>query len=258
MQLDDAYSNAAHIPGGNDYPAAWAAAAAAFRSTTRIEADIAYGPHPRERLDLFLPDGPPKGIFVFIHGGYWLAFDKSGWSHLAAGALRRGWAVAMPSYPLCPEVRIARITDSIEAAIGVAAARIPGPIRLAGHSAGGHLAARMVCDDRTPEWRDRLEQVVPISALSDLAPLRMTSMNKDLQIDAAEAFSESPISHARAAVPVTLWVGGDERPAFLDQSRWLSDLWRVPMVVEPGRHHFNVIDGLADPDSALTREIFRA
>jgi hypothetical protein len=50
---------------------------------------------------------------------------------------------------------------------------------------------------------------------------------------------------------VTLWVGGQERPAFLWQARLLSEHWDCPWHVEPGRHHFDVIDDLADPDSLL-------
>lgn len=256
MQLDDAYSNAAYIPGGNDFPARWDKDAAAFRATARAELDLSYGPDPRQRLDLFLPNVLPKGLFVFVHGGYWLAFDKSTWSHFAAGALARGYAVAMPSYPLCPQVRIGDITRSVQDAIALAAQRVDGPIRLAGHSAGGHLVARMACDDLAPDWRGRVARVVPISALSDLSPLRMTSMNADLNIDAEEAFLESPLSHS-ATGPVSVWVGEDERPAFLDQSRWLADRWQAPLTVEPARHHFDVIDGLADPNSALTTEVFR-
>jgi arylformamidase len=33
--------------------------------------------------DLFLPEGTPAGLAVFVHGGYWKAFDRSVWSHLA-------------------------------------------------------------------------------------------------------------------------------------------------------------------------------
>jgi arylformamidase len=48
-----------------------------------------------------------------------------------------------------------------------------------------------------------------------------------------------------------MWVGGQERPAFLWQARLLSENWDCPWHVEPGRHHFDVIDDLADPDSLL-------
>jgi hypothetical protein len=50
---------------------------------------------------------------------------------------------------------------------------------------------------------------------------------------------------------VTVWVGGQERPAFLWQARLMSENWDCPWHVEPGRHHFDVIDDLADPDSLL-------
>ncbi len=189
---------------------------------------------------------------IFVHGGYWLEGDKSLWSHLAAGPVAQGWAVAVPSYDLCPDVRIADITRQIALAISVIADRMPGPLRLTGHSAGGHLVARMACDDLTPDWRDRVQRIVPISALSDLGPLRQTSMNDVLRIDRAEARAESPLSHGWSGVPVTLWVGADERPAFLDQSRRLSAHWQVPVVVEPGRHHFDVIEGLQNAGSQLT------
>jgi hypothetical protein len=57
--LSDAYANAAHIPGGAEFPARWAASAAAFRARHPPE-DIPYGAHPRERLDLFRPPGTPR------------------------------------------------------------------------------------------------------------------------------------------------------------------------------------------------------
>jgi arylformamidase len=153
---DDAYANADHIPGAEGYPPRWAAAAAAFRAATgaRAEIDIAYGDAPRQRLDLFRPDGAPRGLAVFVHGGYWRRFGKSDWSHLAAAAVAAGWAVAMPQYSLAPAARIHAITHEVGAAIDLLAMRIDGPIRLAGHSAGGHLAARMVCRD-TPSSRRR-------------------------------------------------------------------------------------------------------
>jgi len=140
MELDDAYANAAHITGADAYPARWAAQAVAFRETEsetgHARLDHPYGPGEREALDLFLPKGRPAGLCVFVHGGYWLRFDRSYWSHLARGPLARGWAVAMPSYDLCPDVTIAEITRQIACAVTSAAAEIDGPIALTGHSPG--------------------------------------------------------------------------------------------------------------------------
>jgi arylformamidase len=240
--MTDAYQNAAFIPDGMAYPARWAAAAAAFRAAHPPET-IPYGPTDRQAMDLFRPTNP-KGLLVFIHGGYWKQFHRHDWSHLAAGALARGWAVAMPSYDLCPDVRIADITVQMRAALTSAMAQVDGPTVLTGHSAGGHLTARLAA---TP----RLVRAVPISPLSNLAPLMATDMNATLRIDVPEAAAESPVLHPKPMTPVHVWVGADERPAFLEQARWLSAAWTAPLTVAAGQHHFNVIDGLADPDSPL-------
>ncbi len=260
IDWEDAFQNATHIPGGAEYPALWAARAAAFRDRAKAELEIPYGPAPREKLDLFLPEGTANGLVVFVHGGFWRRLDKSYWSDLAAGPLARGWAVAMPSYTLAPEARIGQITAQIGTAIGVAAGRIAGPIRLAGHSAGGHLVTRMICKGApiAPEVQARIAAVLSISGVHDLRPLRLNSMNADLRIDAEEAAAESPVLlPPLPGVSVTCWTGADERPEFLRQSALLAEAWAGktdmrPPVFVPGQHHFDVIDGLKDAKAALT------
>jgi len=259
IDWDAAYSNTGHVAGSEAYPGRWAEAAQAFRAEARCETDLPYGDHPRQRFDAFLPGGAPVGLLVFVHGGYWLRFDKSFFSHLAAGPLARGWAVAMPSYRLAPEVPISAITADIAAALPVMARLARGPIALAGHSAGGHLVARMACEDVTlPEAvAARLARVVPISPVSDLRPLMRTRMNESFALDDAAARAESPVCHTRrAGIPVTVWVGAAELPAFVDQARWLVEAWPgAALHLDEGRHHFDVIEGLARPDSALTEAV---
>lgn len=259
MRYDDAYQNAKYIPGGERYPARWARQAAAFRGRLGPRAlTQAYGTGPAECFDLFLPEGAPVGFLVFVHGGYWLRFGPRDFSHLAAGALARGWAVAMPAYTLAPEARIAAITRQVAAAIVAAAAAVPGPIVLTGHSAGGHLAARMAMTDAPlpPEVTQRLARVVPISPVADLRPLIETGMNATLGLDRPEALSESPaLGTRRPGFPVHVWVGGAERPAFLDQARRLGNAWACPVTVESGRHHFDVIEGLEGADTPLMRAL---
>ena len=255
MQLDDAYANAAYIPGGADYPDLWARQAADFRSTARAEIDLVYGESKRAHFDLFHPDRLARGVVVFVHGGYWLRFDKSFWSHLAAGPLAQGWAVAMPSYDLCPDVTISQIGDQIAAAVAVIAARVPGPVRLVGHSAGAQLVARIAARPAVGDWQDRLEQVVPVSPVADLAPLMQTTMNTDLGITADVAKTQSPVHLPAPKAPVTVWVSGAERPAFLAQAKLLAQVWDAPLVTVPERHHFDVIEDLAVADSDLTRAV---
>lgn len=255
MENDTAYANADFIPDGASYPDRWAEAARAFRDTHSGQIGLRYGPGPRETLDLIEPPGPARGTVIFIHGGYWLKFDPGYFSHLAAGPLGRGWAVAMPAYDLAPASRIHDITAQVARAVDAIAAMRPGPLVMTGHSAGGHLAARMGNEDVPLACRDRIERIVPISPLADLGPLMKTSMNADLRIDAIEALLESPARRPAPACPVTIWVGAEERPAFLHQARMLSRLWCAEAVTAPERHHFDVIAPLTDPDSDLTRTI---
>jgi arylformamidase len=245
---DLAYQNAAFIPDGDGYRARWLDQAAAFRATARGEMDIAYGPAAANRMDLFWPDGTARGLMMFIHGGYWLAMGREYFSHLAAGALARGWACAMPSYTLAPDARIATMTAEVAQALRHARNLVAGPVVVTGHSAGGHLAARLACVGMAAPLR-----AVPISPLADLAPLMATTMNATLHIDDAEAAAESPARLPRdPATDVHVWVGGQERPAFLWHARTLAENWACPWTVAPGRHHFDVIDDLTLPDSALT------
>lgn len=261
MTPDQAYNNVDYIPGGADYPDRWADDARAWREVEaavgRARLNVAYGPGERQKLDLFHPAGQAKGLAIFIHGGYWLRFDRSFWSHFSSGLTAAGWAVAMPSYTLAPEARIREMTREIARATETAAALVPGPIRLTGHSAGGHLAARMGCSDAKldPAIRSRIARIVPISPLGDLVPLMETSMNTTLHLDEAEARAESPVNHPVPDMPVTVWVGGDERPAFIDQARWLANAWKAELEIDNGRHHFDVIDGLKDAEAPLVRAI---
>jgi acetyl esterase/lipase len=263
---DDAYTNGAHIAGGESYVARWAKAAQEFRDQIghRGRLDLSYGPSPRNRLDLFLPQTAPKGLFVFVHGGYWLSFDKNSWSHLAQGALERGFAVAVPSYTLCPDIRIGGIVREVAAAIAQAAQTIEGSIYLAGHSAGGHLVCRMMSSSSPlPEAvQRRVAHVVSISGVHDLRPLMNARMNATLRLDKDEARAESPVLlEPYPGLRLTCWVGGAERAEFLRQNVLMANIWRglgaaTAAVAEDNRHHFNVIEGLGIPNSPLTTALF--
>ena len=257
INYDDAYANAAYIPNAEGFVETWAQEAEAFRARAlaqgRAEMDIPYGSSARQKFDLFAPKQGSQGVLIFVHGGYWLKFDKSSWSHLAKGAVERGWHVALPSYDLCPEVNIHDISRQIARAVQVIADRCAGAIVLAGHSAGGHLVSRMGVRDLLPDaLHARIAHVMAISPLSDLRPLLKTAMNRSFKMDMAAAEAESPALMPKPSCKVTVWVGADERPVFLDQARWLAQAWDAPLVVDADKHHFDVIKGLSDAQSKMT------
>lgn len=262
VDWDAAYDNVADVADSALFPDRWAKAAAAFRADFAGEARIAhpYGPAPREMVDLFLPGTPPRGLAIFVHGGYWRRFDPSFWSHLMAGALARGWAVGLPGYTLCPDIRIAGIGRQVARAIGYLAGQIDGPIHLAGHSAGGHLVTRQLCDDLlAPEVAARIVRVLTISGVHDLRPLRRLEINETLQLTATEAAAESPaLLTPTLHVPVICRAGAEELPEFRRQSALLANIWQglgidTHAAEAEGRHHFDIVEGLADPDNPLTQ-----
>lgn len=267
---DVAFDNMGHVPNSSDLPAFWAKRAAQYREDAakanhRIDTDIQYGTQAREVFDLVWPDTTPKGLMVFVHGGYWIRLDKAYWTDLAEGARANGWVVCLPSYTLAPEAHISHITKQVSHAITKASELVAGPIRLSGHSAGGHLVTRMQCGDKLlpASVMQRVEHTVSISGLHDLRPLMHTSMNESLKLDSAEANTESPALHLPVDnTHMTAWVGGGERPEFIRQSELLKIMWdglgaNISCTIDSMHNHFTVIEGLKDPRSAITQEILK-
>lgn len=256
---DDAYANAAHIPGADGFLVDWPKRTAALRARVAPEV-MRYGPGARQVIDLYRPEQAAQGLTVIVHGGYWLRFSPEEFGFMASGPLARGQAVAMLRYTLAPEARIATITTEIAAAITLLAQAVPGPIHLAGHSAGGHLVSRMGCVGVLPDAvAGRIAHILSVSGVHDLRPLLRTQMNQTLRLDMAEAVAESPaLAVPRDGLAITCAVGGDERPEFIRQTDLLANVWRglgadTRAVHMPGLHHFDVIDGLTAPEGALTR-----
>ena len=255
----DAYDNVGHIQDAIGFMEKWPNLAKNYREKTKVEVNIPYGDQPRNHFDLFHPKGEVKGLFIFVHGGYWLRFDKSFWSHLSAGPITKNYAVAMPSYTLCPDAKISEITSEFASSIMTASERIEGPIILCGHSAGGHLVTRQICEDSKLDEKilKRIKRVISISGVHDLRPLLNIVQNETIKLDEVEAIIESPaLLKPYINIPVDCIVGADERPEFIRQNDLLANVWRGMGVATntlhvDGKHHFDVIDDLINPDGLI-------
>jgi arylformamidase len=214
--------------------------------------DIAYGPHRDESLDLYRPEGlarPP--VWVFIHGGYWQASTKDQHAQFCAGMLRAGFAIANIDYPLAPEAPLREIVAHVRAALhfivreadalGVDATRL----HVAGHSAGGHLAAYLAADPLAPP----LVSAHVLSGVVDLEALFPIPMGRVLGLQSVEeARALSPVHmRPRAGTRIAVAVGGDESDEFKRQSLDIAALWgaSAPLFVA-GANHFSLLDGLVD------------
>jgi arylformamidase len=255
------YNNRARVPENPALMAAWARDAAAYREARHGRWHvIRYGPGARNTIDFF-PGDNQAPIVVFIHGGYWQAFDGSSFSHLAAGLNAHGISVAIPSYDLCPSVAIADIIRQMRTA-SRELARLGRSLVMSGHSAGGHLAACMLATD----WRafdaslpeDLVTVAYAISGLFDLVPLVKTSVNNALRLDDAAARDASPLfwtAPVRGSLDAV--VGADESAEYFRQSRSIVEAWGAAGVATrfaaiPDANHFTAIAPLADPRSPMT------
>ena len=257
MSLEAQYNNRARVPDHPAVMARWRDTAEAARAATPPQ-QIAYGPGPREVMDLF-DAGPDAPIAVFLHGGYWQALDKGWFSGLAPALLAHGVSLAIPSYDLCPDVRLGQILRQVRTAVEAVRARTGSRPVVFGHSAGGHMAACMLSEGRAGA-------AVAISGVFDLAPLIPTSLNDALKLDAAEAAALSPVhwpvpdGSTPGGTVLDCVVGGDESAEFLRQSKMMAELWggrgvETRYLPLPGLNHFTVLDPLFDADSDLVKRI---
>lgn len=260
---DQAYDNRGYVPNIEELIAKLPKKAADYRSKSNCKLDVSYGATERMIYDMFMPESAPKGVVVFIHGGYWHLTNKSVWSHLAKGAVDRGWAVIVPSYELCPDVKISDITAMIGNAINQAVRDIEGPIVLSGHSAGGHLVCEMMSEG-SPLDVDvlaRIKNVVSISGLSDLRPLLNTKMNDVLGLNLQTASAASPaLKMPYKNIPLLAWVGAAERSEFLRQNALIANIWHglgvdITIVEEPDKHHFSVVEDMEYANSPLVNAL---
>ncbi|WGM32087.1 alpha/beta hydrolase [Brevundimonas sp. NIBR11] len=257
LDLEAEYNNRAAVPDHPVVMARWKADAETARAAHPPTA-LPYGSGEREVMDLF-EAGPDAPVAVFIHGGYWQALDKSWFSWVALALLEHGVSVAIPSYDLCPNVRLGKIVSQMRDAVELIRARTGKRPVVFGHSAGGHLSACMLSEGRAGG-------AVAISGLFNLEPLVPTSLNAALGLDAREAAALSPVhwpvpnGSTPGGTVLDCVVGAAETAEFVRQSRDMADDWGGKGVdtrfeALPGLNHFTVLDPLSDPDSSLVRRI---
>jgi len=264
--LSRLYNNRELVPEHPQFMARWSEGSARARANLPCYLDRAYGDSQGETMDVFPARKGDGTCLMFIHGGYWRALDKKDFSYLAPPWVDAGVSIAVVNYDLCPRVSMAEIVRQMLRAsrwlwlhaeeYGMDQDRL----YVSGHSAGGHLAAMLMCalwpvfDARLPKdlWKGGLA----VSGLYDLRPLQYVDfLQPDLRLDEALALRLSPAFMTPATrAPVMTCVGGDESSEFQRQNALLGERWRAAFAGDidmPGRNHFSVLDGLAEQPSAL-------
>ena len=272
--LEGMYNNLARVRNHPAYFERWAKESAAVREALPARIDVSYGLGVNETLDIFPAPVPDAPVLVFIHGGYWRAMDKKDHSFIAPAFNDRGICVVQPNYALCPgtlerPVTVPGILLQMVRALEWTWRHIadhggdPTRITVAGHSAGGHMAAALLaCDWKAaaPDLPAHLvRNALSISGLYDLRPLQRTPfLENTLKLTDADVLRASPaLWPAPRRGQLYAVAGGSESEEFIRHNAMIRDAWgrnTVPVCeVLPGLNHFDVVDALADPAHALHR-----
>ncbi len=239
----------------------------AVAAAGRGRLDLAYGPDPLQRLDLFPAGGSaPAPLMVYIHGGYWVGGDKIGRRFPAPVYAAAGIAWAAINYRLAPGCTMDEIVADMRGALAWLHRHAadhgidPDRIHVAGSSAGGHLTGMALA----PGWHaaygvpeDLVKGACPMSGLFDLAPMRITSHRESLAMDAETAARNSPVLHPPAApLPVVVAWGARESAEFRRQSEDYAAALEaagceVVLLAAGGHDHFSIMGDMARPDTPL-------
>ena len=270
------YNARAAIPDHPQIFARWQHDSALVRRTQAGLLDLPFGSAPGERLDFYPAYTPNAPLLVFIHGGWWRSLDKSDFTFIVPGYRREGFNIALTNYTLAPHASVEEITLQQVRALAWLyqnASRYefdPNRIVVAGHSAGGHLAAMMLAA-RWPEWStglpvDLVKAGVLMSALTDLDVVRHVDfVAGDLKLteDSAARLSPALMPQSHPAPFITA-VGDLESEEFKRQNALLAERWKSSHrqdVKLPGCNHLTICDAFGNPEHPLfkaTCELIRS
>ena len=265
--LDAQYNNRLRFPDYAVHFDRWTEWSRRTRLTLPCRLDLPFGASELEKVDVFPADASLAPIYVFIHGGYWYSLDKSHYSYVAEGMRPHGVATVVNNFGLAPAVDMDAIVDQNRRALAWIwshAASFGGDrerIYVCGHSAGGHLGLMLLATDWSAHGEglpaDLVKGVCSIGGIFDMEPIRLSYLNRTLRMDEAQARRNAPLSQSyRYPAPLSLVVAKDESDEFHRQSQEMREHWLrlgypCELLVPGDLDHFNVVNGLADPQCPL-------
>jgi acetyl esterase/lipase len=259
-ELDAAYNNSAAVKNSAAKLADWTERSQRLRTQRPELLDIAYGPRPRNKIDIFRCGAAQAPLLAYIHGGYWQRNAKEFYACLAEGPLARGIDAAFIGYTLAPEASLTEIVGEARQALCFLRAEGPkhgvGEAKLivSGWSAGGHLTAMTL-----PE----ADAGLAISGIYDIEPCRLNYINDKARITEDEQVALSPIRHLPArSGPLILAYGTAELPELQRQSRDYHAARQAAglpseLLALEGHDHFSILEELANPAGQLTHAVMR-
>ncbi len=227
-------------------------------------AGIAYGPDPRQRLDVYRPAGPgPFPTMVFIYGGGWARGARGMYGFVGGAFAAHGILTIIPDYRLYPQVRWRGILADCAQAFAWArahAGRFGGdaaPPALAGHSAGAYNAAMLTLDPGLlgavglSPARD-VSRAIGLAGPYDFLPLDTERLRRIFGPGPATAVTQ-PISYVDGRNPPMLLLAGSAdrtvRPANTVRlaARIRAAGGPVQERIYPGIDHVEIVGAIGRP-----------
>lgn len=230
----------------------------------RLEEGLAYAAGPRHRLDLYLPEAPRGDgtVILFFYGGNWRSGDRGDYRFVGQAFAAEGYLVVIPDYRLYPEVRFPDfVEDGAKAAAWVkreigAWGGNSDRIVLAGHSAGGHIAALLAFDRRYLEEAGA-KDMQPLALVGLAGPYAFDPLGyastRPIFEDFPRPEAMRPIAAVTPAAPASLLLHGDnDRTVFPWNSEQLERRLteagvRVEYLPLSDIGHAGILLALADP-----------
>lgn len=226
--------------------------------------DLAYGSHPRQRMDIYVPGGgreTPKPVVFFVYGGSWANGAKETYAFVGEALSARGFVTVIADYRLVPEVRFPVFIEDGALALRFVRDNIarfggsPGAIHLMGHSAGAYNAMMLTLDKRylaAVGMRARdIRSTVGLSGPYDFLPFDI-DVTKAAFGNARDPAQTQPINFARRdAPPIFLATGSDDTTVLPRNSERLALALRtasaqsVSLKIYPGLGHAGTATSLS-------------
>lgn len=226
--------------------------------------DLAYGPHPRQRMDIYIPQGAqnaPKPAIMFIYGGSWASGSKETYAFVGEALSARGFVTVIADYRLVPEVRFPVFIEDGALALRFMRdniARFGGSSRelhLMGHSAGAYNAMMLTLDKRYLAAlglrSSDIRSTIGLSGPYDFLPLDI-DITKEAFGNARFPAQTQPINFVRRdAPPIFLATGSDDTTVLPRNSERLAlalgkaGARSVSLKIYPGLGHAGTVTSLS-------------
>jgi acetyl esterase/lipase len=241
---------------------------------------LAYGSDPLQSLDLWVPEGRPAPLVLFVHGGGWKRGSKSNAVGCAMPGhmLAQGYAFASIDYRLVPAATVEQQAADVAAALAHLLKRADelgidrSRVVLTGHSAGAHLVALVGTDERYLKaaglsFAD-IDGVMPndgaaydvAAQMGQAGPRMRETYGQAFGTDPARQQALSPLAHAAAPNAPAFLLIHVQRPDGAAQNAALAEaLRRAGAEVEVGsfpgeglKGHAEINRKLGEPDYPAT------